>query len=510
MQAIDCKLTILDGEDVEYLDSLGREAEGKVLRDDLTMLTIDRVSHWVANYDTYCRREDLRLLGLCLYTVLFNGAVREEFEKTYNVFKEQKANDKSLRLRLSLVFHKKAKDLPTYPWEFICMQTHGSFSFLAGEETQLILTRYVPESEIVSEKKPDELKPEERPLRILIVSVQPRELDTTDPHTAVTEIENIVTGIRGLQPNPAFHVEYLENPTFDELDVAITNNKPHIFHFIGHGEEGKIALMKDPETIAFERAQAKDGRVDEAAWIDSITVKNLFTDHQPRLVFLHSCKGAASQLESPSLQTFNSTARELVYANIPVVVAMQYDITNPDALDFAKTFYQQISQGKLIDEAVQAGRQVLGKKPPSWNHRRFGTPVVYLQTKNRIMTEMDSSQEDTSQTIPPEASPAGKVPCPNSDCQGWVDPSQKRCLKCRHTLMKCPECGHVMSMDMRGCGFCEYELKAAPAAKQTTVQEGTASVYSLDKKRDATPTSRSDTSVSQPPMPPPSLKPKRR
>jgi hypothetical protein len=65
---------------------------------------------------------------------------------------------------------------------------------------------------------------------------------------------------------------------------------------------------------------------------------------------------------------------------------MQYNITNKDAGLFAKTFYEEIRKGSPVDEAVRAGREVLGQnqdKTKSFGDRRFGTPVVYFQEQSR-------------------------------------------------------------------------------------------------------------------------------
>ena len=85
---------------------------------------------------------------------------------------------------------------------------------------------------------------------------------------------------------------------------------------------------------------------------------------------LHACKGAAST----SNETFNSCARELVYADVPVVVAMQYNISNQDAALFAKTFYEALGKGRDIDEAVKAGRLALGNAFPVWAHPAIRNP----------------------------------------------------------------------------------------------------------------------------------------
>jgi hypothetical protein len=119
-----------------------------------------------------------------------------------------------------------------------------------------------------------------------------------------------------------------------------------------------------------------------ARWLPSDQFQTLFNEHRPRLVFLHACKGAYSD----SQRAFQSVARQLVSAEIPAVVAMQYDISVQAASIFAQKFYEQLAQGSDIDEAVRAGRIELGNQiPPYWGHPCFGTPVVYLQTDGAIV-----------------------------------------------------------------------------------------------------------------------------
>ncbi|HEX6558552.1 MAG TPA: CHAT domain-containing protein, partial [Longimicrobiales bacterium] len=178
----------------------------------------------------------------------------------------------------------------------------------------------------------------------------------------------------------------LENPTYAQLRKAIDGDwkqddaifgAPDILHFIGHGKEGSLALMMSSDEADYDDTSNEE----QFRWAEADQVRKLFTKHRPRLVFLHACKGAAST----SVESFNSTARELVYEGIAAVVAMQYNISNTDAGLFARKFYEELGKGTDIDESVKIGRLALGEIYPAWAHPRFGTPVVYVQAYDPLV-----------------------------------------------------------------------------------------------------------------------------
>jgi hypothetical protein len=242
--------------------------------------------------------------------------------------------------------------------------------------------------------------------------------------------------------------EILENCTVDELKGAIKRRKPHVLHFIGHGEEGRIALMKSPEEMEEDFELHEDRR--EARWCDTETVKTFFADHRPRLVFLHACKTAAGYAES--LRAFTSTARELVYSEIPAVIGMQFEIESQDAANFADVFYREIAAGEDLDTAVAAGRRRLGEDPRrgAWADRRFGTPLVYLQTYKPVVLSPP----------PPKDTDGGDepvmVPCPWG-CRTWVTPSFRECPTCNKPLTKCPN-GHAVAARPGRCPICQADV----------------------------------------------------
>ncbi len=204
--------------------------------------------------------------------------------------------------------------------------------------------------------------------------------------------------------------------TLEELGEEIKNKPPHILHFIGHGKDGKIALIRDKKDDLFDIHQG--GK--QPHLLENEELKNLFQENKPRLIFLQACQGAASKPErtSVSVESIKSAARVLIGADIPAVVAMQYSIANEDATLFTQTVYEQISKGKDIDEAVREGRIQLGvSRSPRWGHPRFGTPVIYLQSEKAIFEFSSKGSKDDSQLIV----------CPYAECQVRIYPDLPRC-----------------------------------------------------------------------------------
>jgi hypothetical protein len=214
--------------------------------------------------------------------------------------------------------------------------------------------------------------------------------------------------------NNRLKVISLNQATHDGLKGLIETRRPQIVHFIGHGriKEGvsEIALMKTPEELAMAKAdivkKGLRGEPDEANWVTSDSMRALFKDAPPRIVFLQACN---SDKAPSSREVFKSTAEQVLRAKVPFVVAMQYEISNEDATDFAKTFYKNLSDGLSIDEAVKVGRNELGKKEPSWGHPRFGTPVVYLQSEDSIIVLKEAKERKNHPLHLCRTHPASKI-----------------------------------------------------------------------------------------------------
>ena len=135
-----------------YHDISNVRRPGKIRATDLDKKLLSRFNYWVSN-DKLRERDDLELLGLCLYDLLFppGSNIRDEFEGNYDLITRQEGS----RLRLTLVFHKEAGELANYPWEFLYLpprlrtaeKSNREGFFLAGQKTELILTRFMPDVE---------------------------------------------------------------------------------------------------------------------------------------------------------------------------------------------------------------------------------------------------------------------------------------------------------------------------------------------------------------------------
>ncbi|MDQ2921836.1 MAG: CHAT domain-containing protein, partial [Acidobacteriota bacterium] len=464
MSNFTCKLSLRNDREVVYIGANEVEYPGEITLDELTKKLLARFDYWVG--EDKCERPDLELLGQFLYRVILptgelalrkKGNLREQFERDYAFFLKTRQTDD--RFRLTLELHKEAAELATYPWEFLFMSAGGGF-FLAGEKTELILTRFVPNV------TPETNEKKEEPLRILVVFSHPQELGNIQSKATV----DVVGDIEGLA-GERIEVRTEDNPTYEDLYELMNGKdeltdkgkepskrlrfKPDIFHFIGHGEPRRLALIRKAEGI---QADKDEGRTPyEADWCDTEQVLKLFSNHTPRLVFLHCCDGA----KASSIKSLSDMARELVYAKVPIVVAMQYNIKNKDTALFAKTFYEAIRNNSDIDEAVRDGREKLGQREgqrPSWGDRRFGTPVVYMQTNSqRAMVNFPDSREESAAAEIPNR----REHCPNPKCDGVMFLNSKFCVYCKEEMMLCPE-GirnkkyHLMVKSLGFCGECGY------------------------------------------------------
>jgi hypothetical protein len=324
--------------------------------------------------DASIKADDLEKLGERLYGALFPDKIGAMFEEKW-----QKAKDEGRGLRLSITVEEGSEVL-SWPLEFLKGPKY--ISWLASRRDLTLSRRVTFEQDF----KPGQ--PAKRPLRVLIVVSKPEGLGGVMTAKVIEQISDwaaeeenkgsggeapiqiTVLGILDDYEQEIPEVDYLgERATFKNFRRYTDKIRPHILHFIGHGEiqegKGHLALINEDDELA--------------KWLSSSELAEMVIDFNPRLVVLQACQTAHKDTARQTHSGFLSMAEYLVRNWIPAVVAMQFEIQNDYAIEFATGFYEALSQGLEVDAAVQEGRSNIVDLY-QWKERYFGAPVLFMDS----------------------------------------------------------------------------------------------------------------------------------
>lgn len=412
---IEIKLSIKDQETICFHQNNHPPIVGRISIDYLmkrTVLMFDRL----LDSDSINSREELEILGTYLFRILFDS---QDIEDRFRLLLHKRK-----KKRISLEFSKDALKLASLPWEFLYIPDSEKYGrgFFLTTNPSVILARYFPMKIEVSQIDDS--------LRILLIISRPIDLAEISAEPVVKEIQRV-----GEKRNN-WEIHRLDNPTMSDFTKKIYEYKPHVLHFFGHGKYDLNGAY-----IAFADEKSK-----EAFWIKETAFSDCFRRHRPSLVYLHTSQAETSD----SYEGFRSVGLSLVYSNIPAVVEMRYPVSNRVAIKFARRFYQSVGDGKDIDEAVQEGRWELRQyldDSENFSSRAFGSPVAYLQYRNRLLTIGTSEKPRINAELKP-----AEV-CPYPDCTGTIRTTSKICIHCRRALIACSNCSRIVAEEI---GFCDH------------------------------------------------------
>jgi tetratricopeptide (TPR) repeat protein len=292
--------------------------------------------------------------GQALFDALLTGEVRNRYDVSQRQAAEQ---SKGLRLKLRI----QPPGLAALPWEFLYDSRQRDYVCLSLNTPAM---RYLELPQVI---QPLSVIP---PLRILGMVACPSDLPPLD---VAREKQRVEEAIKGLRASGLVELTWLDGQTWRDLQWAMspTSSPWHVFHFIGHGgfdqnaDEGLISLA-DEEGKSYRLHATELGR--------------LLADHRSlRLVLLNSCEGARGS----ERDIFSSTAAILVGRSIPAVLAMQYEITDQAAVEFASTFYRALAAGMPVDAAVAQARKAVSLAVI--NTVEWGTPVLYMRSPDGLL-----------------------------------------------------------------------------------------------------------------------------
>ncbi|HEY9347927.1 MAG TPA: CHAT domain-containing protein, partial [Inquilinus sp.] len=387
MPDLTCTLSVDDHKVwLEFDDAIYSAA----VRDDpLVELLVKRLDRFVTHHapgHTGYEVTDLKLLGAALFNILFGqtaslmpgkkGAAPKPQSVGVSlgeVLRDRLAKHQSAGgvFRIALEFNGKAEALGSFPWEFLYIgEPHRTGYFLSQKAT---LYRVV--------------KPGGQPhfspnLKAVVAWAVPPTLDhLTSTDKAVEKIR------RAFQVTAGCQVEQWPKVTWEFFENKFNNAGPgsiDILHIIAHGRRDgpdvQLAFhLPEEKRLAEETELQKTNPhavVQRPEWIMVSDLANLLNKRPPGLVFLHACSVGRV---NPGVDAFRGAAELIAGAGVPVVIAMQYEIDNTDADVFTAEFYNIIATpGTTIDEGVRQGRLRLAETRPTWGHRRFATPIIFL------------------------------------------------------------------------------------------------------------------------------------
>lgn len=257
------------------------------------------------------------------------------------------------------------------PWEYLCSE--GNF-FSLQKHTPII--RY-PRMDCSYKRMAPIYKDvtAELPLEILFVAANPN----SDSNLNLDkELNQITKSLESLKKQHKVSWKILENATSEMLRAELLgkDRSYHVLHFMGHGhfdrhkQTGSLHLRDKPLE-------------------DDILTKWINNHQSLKVAFLNSCKGA----QGYSSDLFSGTARQMLRAGIPIVIAMQFAITDSAAVSFSNEFYKAIIEGYNVEDAVTMGRLRLYENQKT----EWGTPALFVRVSETFLLPAVDQQKQVTE-----------------------------------------------------------------------------------------------------------------
>jgi hypothetical protein len=306
--------------------------------------------------------------GCCLFNAILPGPIAAVYRASLG---RARAQGRGLRFRLRV----EAPELAALPWEYLCDGEEDCFLALSPETP---LVRHVP---MPRPSRPIAVRP---PLRVLVVLCSPTDVL---PLHAEQERAIVEQALGEWVEQGRVRLQILERGLVGEIGQAMRTFRPHIFHFVGHGQyagERACVVLEDEEG----RAQLVRAR----------TFREFFLDiADTRLAILNACQLARASSTRPLV----GMAPGLLWRNLSAVVAMQSSILDRTALVFSREFYRSLVAGYPVDGALAEARKGILLETGSGS-LDWGIPVLFLRAQDGRLFELAEEEETESMMVPPE------------------------------------------------------------------------------------------------------------
>lgn len=319
-----------------------------------------------ASNDELNSSNEVKHLGEILFDILFDDGLCRDFVGFY----EQVVHQSRQLLRIELVIDEQGMpEVAALPWEFLCLPERANLGTIwLSTAPEVVFSRRRSQSFAA---QPIQLQKGEK-LRIALIVGSPPDL----PAISHQPIQESLEKLAQEKVNLIELLPVLQNADPASIDEVLSQ-APHIVHFIGccgfendQGQEVGVFLV-DPD-------------LNQAMWVEADYFSELLNQHRPGLVILQA--GQSGRLST--LQAFAGVASRILQQNIPVIVAMQYEVSDTVSTQFPRRFYKQLAEGDPVDIAAQYGRRAIGLSPKAlYKKRDFATPVIYMRVEDGYLFE---------------------------------------------------------------------------------------------------------------------------
>jgi hypothetical protein len=326
----------------------------------------------------------LREFGSDVFSAVFRNSdeIAIQFAASLRIIQSRAAAQNGPPSGLRIVFRVDPPELAMLPWEYMFDQA------TVEESGKFICLRKVSSLvRFVNVAAPPTALRASKPLRILGMIANPggpdwKRLDTEAERHRIEEALKPI-------PRDAVQLEWVAGGTRDDLFVSLQRESWHIFHFIGHGGTQQFASDEGQvRSEGFVVMQDGQGGADVVSASDLGMM--LDTNGGLGLTVLNCCDSARGG------SGFLSVGASLVNSGVPLVVAMQFAITDGAASRFAGQFYSSITSGCSVEQSLTIARQFMRLQ----SNVEWGIPVLYTRTGTCVLFEVGAPGRAAQQPLP--------------------------------------------------------------------------------------------------------------
>ena len=228
------------------------------------------------------------------------------------------------------------------PWEALY---HPDYAFL-GKSPAFTLLRQLP-------TRPTTLPaPEAGPLRVLLFTSLPDDLDAEHSRLSVEEQQALVLeALASLVNEGVVQLEMPDDGRFATLKQLLGDFQPHLLFLFGHGKFYDAPHMEEPPYAIFQ-FEADDGRSD---LVRDEEIAQAFFGSSVQGIVLSACESG----QGSSLALTQGLMWRLSQMGVPHVIGMRESVLERAGILFNQALCRALAQKERIDVALQQARQAI-------------------------------------------------------------------------------------------------------------------------------------------------------